>query len=331
MKTLVKCTLSLALLTAMSAYANDSIGYVATGGVEYIKNDKISMHSENLYISPKKIKVDYQFKNLSNKDITETVLFPLPPVPFDDGITNFASTEGVIDSFKITVNGKAVKPEVHVRAFYQPNDKAFNPDEGVTEKPIDVTDLFKSCGLTDSELQYPWTQKGDWNAINHKLASCKDPKFVETIGRIYDEDLESYAVVSWSAQLIYSWKQTFKANTTTSVSHSYAPLLGGAVSMVDSQYPYYCVDKGTQSALKRSKLEYGKPYRSLGYILTTGANWAKPISDFKLTVERDSDEVVSFCWAGKGKVTKVGEGKFQVVEKNFTPTQDLDIAFIKVK
>lgn len=54
MKTLVKCTLSLALLTAMSAYANDSIGYVATGGVEYIKNDKISMHSENLYISPKK-------------------------------------------------------------------------------------------------------------------------------------------------------------------------------------------------------------------------------------------------------------------------------------
>lgn len=35
-------------------YANDSTGYVSTGGIKYIKNKNIAMESEDLYISEKK-------------------------------------------------------------------------------------------------------------------------------------------------------------------------------------------------------------------------------------------------------------------------------------
>ena len=59
-------------------YANDSTGYVSTGGIKYIKNKNIAMESEDLYISQEKIDVTYQFRNLANRDITETILFPLP-------------------------------------------------------------------------------------------------------------------------------------------------------------------------------------------------------------------------------------------------------------
>ena len=38
------------------------------------------MQSEDLFISKKIIKVDYLYKNLSNKDVTETILFPLPRI-----------------------------------------------------------------------------------------------------------------------------------------------------------------------------------------------------------------------------------------------------------
>lgn len=52
-------TLAYAVLIAMTtAQANDSTGYVGTGGVEYLKNKNISMHSEDLYISKDEIRVN---------------------------------------------------------------------------------------------------------------------------------------------------------------------------------------------------------------------------------------------------------------------------------
>ena len=57
-----KSLLVCGVLFAAYVHANDSTGYVAAGGVQYIKNDKIAMHSEELYVSKDLIKVDYQFK-----------------------------------------------------------------------------------------------------------------------------------------------------------------------------------------------------------------------------------------------------------------------------
>lgn len=59
------------LLSIQQAFANDSAGYVATGGVQYVKNPNIAMQTEDLLISQKKVQVDYQFKNLTDHPITE--------------------------------------------------------------------------------------------------------------------------------------------------------------------------------------------------------------------------------------------------------------------
>lgn len=331
-KTVLSKTLlvSLCLGFAGSVFANDSIGYVATGGVEYIKNDKIAMQSEDLQISKNLIKVDYQFKNTSNKDITETVLFPLPSVPVPQDY-NFSDTAETIDSFKILVNDKPVNYQTHVRAFMYPLTKDGSLD--FEAKQIDVTEEFKSCGVTEKEIQYPWTVKGDLSAIHRKLLKCDNPKLKQLIGSTSNIDMNFeddllYAVY-WESQVIYSWQQLFKANSVTNIKHSYKPLIGGSVAVTESEHEMFCIDDGIKKLL--NKTEMGNTYSSLGYILTTGANWAKPIENFKLTVERDNDEVTSFCWAGKGKVNKIGQGKFQVVEKNFKPTKDLDVIFIKVK
>ena len=80
------------------AQANDSTGTVSTGGVEYIKNEHIAMQKENLFISQDKIKVEYEYRNLTDKDITETVLFPLPEVMLHD-YGDFADTQSLISSF----------------------------------------------------------------------------------------------------------------------------------------------------------------------------------------------------------------------------------------
>jgi hypothetical protein len=61
-------------------------------------------------------------------------------------------------------------------------------------------------------------------------------------------------------------------------------------------------------------------------VLTTGANWAGPIGDFRLMVDKgESDSLVSFCADG---VKKTGPTTFEVRHANFTPTRDLEILIL---
>ena len=311
-------TLAYAVLLAMTAaQANDSTGYVGTGGVEYLKNKNISMHSEDLYISKEEVRVNYEFKNLSNKDITETVLFPMPAVPsFID--SDYADINATYDNFKVWANSKLITPDQHVRTFMYPIIIK-NGEENYAETPIDTTNIFKACGISDAQMMSPWTYKFDTDDINQRLLDCNS----KALDRFIDdrEDLD----ILWDSQVIYSWKQTFKANTITKVKHTYKPLVGGSVHLGEEEFTNFCVDASTQKGFNK---DGSHPYHALSYILTTGANWAKPITNFKLTVKRDTNELVSFCWKGKGNVKKIGPTTFEIKESNFVPTYDFDVAFI---
>lgn len=64
------------MFISMQISANDSTGYVATGGVQYLKNPKISMQSEDLFISKNIIRVNYQLKILPLKILRKLFYFP---------------------------------------------------------------------------------------------------------------------------------------------------------------------------------------------------------------------------------------------------------------
>ena len=71
----------LASLHAASALANDTTAELKTGGLEYTRSDSISMEQETLYISPKRVQVDYVFRNTSDKPVETYVAFPMPDIP----------------------------------------------------------------------------------------------------------------------------------------------------------------------------------------------------------------------------------------------------------
>lgn len=312
-----KMTVVLVYLASSSTYsiANDSTGYVGTGGIQYLKNAQIAMQSEDLFISKKLIKVDYVYKNLSKNDITETVLFPLPRIDnfFE---ADFAHTEALLKSFKIIVDGQHIKPTMHVRTFIQRDDKS---------PLIDSTEAFQQCGFSQVDMLNPWARNNDdYEYYQDKLRQCKQPQ-IQKILAGFNKD----HVIPWSSQVIYSWKQTFKANSVTKIYHAYKPLVGGSVALYPDEYnQQFCMDKSFKQGLKKASAEHS-PFSALSYILSTGANWAKPIEKFKLTVERDHNELVSFCW--NGKVEKISPTQFQMVKHNFIPAQDLDIIFVSVK
>lgn len=312
----------LCLCLAVPAYANDSAGFIAAGGVTYLKSKDIQMYSEDLNISKKRILVNYQFKNLSQQDITETILFPLPRVE-SYSYSESANAEDLINSFKVWANGQSIVPKAHARAYLSKNIQ--NKDQTWDSTWVDVTDDLKKCKFSNDELMNPWTNKFEEQALNRKFLACKRPLVASLVKENYDADEKK---ILWASEIIYSWSQTFKANAITHVKHEYQPLLGGSVAMSDHEKKDYCIDKYLMTALKNAKATSAS-YSSLGYILKTGANWATPIANFKMTIEREKGELVSLCW--NGKITKVSPTKFQVVEKNFIPKQDVNLMFINSK
>lgn len=306
------------LTMANIAVANDSTGYVATGGVKYNKNPDITMQSEDLFISKRLIKVDYEFRNNSKKDIRETILFPLPKIEATmDG--DFADTAKLIQSFKVKVNGQQLQPKVHVRAFM--SEYPSQPEGEAVEKVHDVTAALTACGLSEQELMNPWHEQLDSHQISNKIKSCQQAQIQKLLNLSYDEE------VQWSSQIIYSWQQTFKANSITRVQHQYQPLLGGAVAWYDAENDNpFCMDANFKKTMKRLRADQAG-YSSLSYILTTGKNWANSIENFKLTVERDPNELVSFCW--DGPVKKISATQFQATAKNFIPKKELDVIFLQ--
>lgn len=102
--------------------------------------------------------------------------------------------------------------------------------------------------------------------------------------------------------------------------------IGGALAMYpEEDIKTYCMDQNFKAGLK-GKITTCTLYQALGYILKTGANWGKDQS-FKLTIERDANELVSFCW--EGDVKKISPTQFQMVKKGFVPKQDLEIIFVQ--
>ena len=69
------------------------------------------------------------------------------------------------------------------------------------------------------------------------------------------------------------------------------------------------------------------PQRTVEYILTTGANWAKPIGDFRLVVDKGKPgNLVSFCGEG---VRKISPTQFEMRKRNWRPTRDLEVLILE--
>ena len=216
----------------------------------------------------------------------------------------------------------------HVRAFFYETKNADDPEKRELVSH-DVTDILRACGLTEEELMEPWLRKSD--SADKKILKCQDPR----LAKFAYKDSEDSEDITWGGQIIYSWQQTFKANSITQIQHEYFPLLGSGMGLHDlvnykKFADTFCIDPSFKKSVK-AKSNQGIYYRELGYILKTGANWAKPIADFTLTIERPKDQIVSFCWKGKGEVKKVLQNdkvvQYQVKEKDFLPQHDLDVLY----
>lgn len=321
-----------AAFAAGSARANDSTAELATGGLVFVKNDAIEMRAEDLFISAQEIRITYRFFNRADRDVTVHVAFPTPEIKVehtDDNIS--APTDDPVNflDFTTAVNGEPVRADVEQRVF---------------AKGVDRTQLLRGLGVPLA----PHLSATN-NALD-KLPRDKQEELVKLgLAEVEEYDagagMERRLAARWTLQTTFFWKQTFPAQAETVIEHRYRPSVGGTVQ-TSLGAPYaegeawvadykrkYCIEPSFFAAIERArhgaKGDAGPPFSEerIDYVLSTGANWAGPIRDFRLVVDKgDADSLVSFC--GRG-VRKIGPTQFEMRKTDFTPQGDFSVLILK--
>lgn len=323
----------LALALAMPAMANDTTAQLGAGGLVFVANDNIQMASEDLYVSPSEVRVTYAFDNISDKDQTILVAFPMPDI---EGSGDFmvdvpVQSAGSDDrpaiedpdnlfGFSTTFNGEPVTAELHQYAF---------------ANNIDYSAILRALGI-------PFEPFGEATTAALTALAEADAARLTALGMVYRSEfdagngMEWEIVPLWTLRSTYSWQATF-APGISDVVHTYRPSVGGTVAttfmpVAGDEYSEkrfaeyedkYCVDDILVRTLRQQEIQaegyINYPYVEnwISYIWSTGNNWYGPIGKFTLTVDKGSpDNLVSFCGEN---VKKIGPTTFQMTETDWFP------------
>ena len=317
----------MASVAVAPALANDTSAELAAGGLVLTRSAQVQMASEDLYVSTAEIRVAYRFRNLTDKPITTRVAFPMPDVFSSESPLSIPTEnpENLLD-FSTTVDGVPVKAELDQRAVLG------GKDHSARLRALHVP-LAPHLATTLDAL--------DALAPAQKAELLKAGLVREDV---YDagKGMETHLAPLWTLKTTYHWEQTFPAGRDLDVRHRYKPAAGASAGTMVGRTRYeadaenrqdiarFCMDRAFLSAAARTR-KPGMDYTPLweqriAYVLKTGANWAGPIGDFTLAVDKGAPEnLVSFCGEG---VKKIGPTQFQVKKTNFTPRRDLDVIIL---
>ena len=317
----VVAALAAACLTG-PAVANDSVASMGAGGLVLQRTDGIVMRSEDLFVSAAEIRVRYAFFNRTGQDISTIVAFPLPDI-VGGGEGDVALSDPAHLEFSTLVDGRQVATEVEQKAV---------------KDGVDHTGLLRRLGVPLSPYD---------DAVRDALAGLPRAEIDRLIdlGLIEDRGYANGAVAVielaplWTLKTTHYWTQVFPAGRVLDVDHRYIPAIGGSVGsafgdpdLMESEWFHedrtrYCADPAFIAAARR-KRERGEYLTEtwIDYVLTTGANWAEPIGDFRLVVDKGSAaNLVSFCGDG---VRRIGPTQFEIRRRNFTPDRDLAVLIL---
>lgn len=313
-------TLILAVLVCAPARANDSTAALATGGLVFVRNPDIEMRSEHLFISAAEIRVRYRFFNNATHDVTTLVAFPMPEIQGDE----------TLDSGNVAIPRDDPQNILGFSTLADGHPVITRVEQTVRANSIDRTDLLRGLGIPLAPHLESTTE-----ALNRLPALAREQLLKLGLIEI-DESLTPQPVrPRWALQTTHYWEQTFPAGREFVIEHHYKPSVG------TSQWPEavtaetrtrYCIDQDLLRTLERAQRASPRDFapfslQHIEYILKTGANWAGPIGDFRLVVDKgDARNLVSFCGDG---VKKIGPTQFEMRESDFIPNRNLHVLILE--
>lgn len=357
----------LAMLASEGAWANDTSSELALGGLRFVNTDEIAIEREDLFLSPKEVRVRYEMRNLTEHPVTLHVAFPMPAVPvespagymlFDEqgrqagrALLEFPhwGRENFLD-FQVKANGRYL-------AAYQ-EVKALLPDGS------DITAKLRDIGGYDLILRPRMFSASGGSSLEDDIGP-KILRELEDIGAVDPgSSKDKVGLANWRTLITYHWDITYKPGVTV-VEHSYKPIYGSEhvyfgksaeewqVKSRQATIDKFCIPGSEvlrlEEALARQRRngpasaddEYFWGSLYLGYVLTTGANWAGPIRHFHLDITTDEDhpgvEERNFMPVGTVELCsefplhRLASGHIEADVDNFIPTRDIHALLLRTK
>jgi hypothetical protein len=284
--------LALLCLAPLTAFANSSTAGYSNEGLKLLKSENIRMASEDLFVSATRIRVRYTFENLTSAPIKTLVAFPFPAMDL------LADTDvSEVSDFTLTLGGKRQKTRREM---------------SYTVRGKQLRNKAQAQKLIDKELARRDADEGP------------TPGFTA------------------SEQRAEVWQQVFPPGKGLEVEISYKPSVSGDLGWDKDTYGQrgmrekFCIDGTTvralDKALSRPSASEEEPVAGgqlqwLSYVLVTANNWAGPIGEFHLTLEKSSPtEVISTCMEGLKKTSPV---RFETTRTDFQPDKDLQVVFFR--
>jgi len=309
-----------------SALADDSSAALSAGGLVLTKQADIRMAAEDLYLSPKQVRVRYEFVNDGPKDVETIVAFPMPDIdvrefwfePLGTTLDNTANFMG----FELSVDGRKVEPTLEERALLGGRDVSAQVKAAGLPINIAGSDLVKKIDALPAPRRKSLAAKG----------------LIEIDG---GNDIHPH----WIARTRYWWRQLFPAGKTVVIEHRYQPVTGqsffGLYDLTDKdQAPRmradFCIDAPTEAAI-RARLAKLDPKGAIGqylqayrteFVLKTANNWKGPIGRFRLTLDKlEPANLLSLCW--DGPLRRTGATTFESARDNFAPARDIRLLVLQ--
>jgi len=317
-------------MAGSAALANDTSAELSVGGLILTRTADVALESEDLVISPELVTVRYRFLNRSAKPVTLTIAFPMPDIDLSAeknlSIPQLGSANYL--GFETKVDGTPVQSAIEQNAFLGGDN---------------VSDILRKAGL--ALLPAGATEEASFSTLSPAVRDQLLQRGLLLKSRIDDLGHQFYQA-GWTVKTAAVWQQTFPPGRPVIVEHRYHTSLGvsfdsvlrkglrqhkALAAEVEQYRKKYCIGSDFLARLDRlagaaEANTAGIQERRISYVLKTGANWAGPIKDFRLTIDKQKpDRLLSFC-PGQGRA--ISPTRVQFSAKDFTPTSDLNILLV---
>ncbi|HWR59493.1 MAG TPA: DUF4424 family protein [Thermodesulfovibrionales bacterium] len=305
-------------------------GFPASGIV--VRDEKnIQIEREDLYISRSEIQVSYIFRNTSDTDIVTEIAFPIPAHDYDP---TGRITYPLHGDFQVEVGGKKTKHKEMSRALIGKKD---------------VTATLKRLNISFKDFDNEQRRGKVFGRYFNELSKSKQQELIR-LGVVKLDNQESgdepWYVPAWSVETIYHWRQSFPAQKTVSIKHTYTPNTSHTVNGDEDKNfisrrkvvsdarnialaELLCLNDELKKWEKRRR--WMLDVHIVDYILTTANHWKKPIKKFHLVIEADNtpanNERVSTCFENN-RLKKINNWRYEMTIDDFIPKDEISVFFL---
>jgi hypothetical protein len=267
--------------------------------------------------------------NQTPKPITLTVAFPVPDIDLSEGenLAIPANDSTNFLGFETKIDGKPISFTIHQTAFLDTKD---------------ISAALQSAGVPLLPIGAQQTRLADLPQ------STRDKLIGQGLLKQNGNDDRGRPLyeATWTVKTAAVRQQTFAPGHPVLVEHRYHTSVGvgldtllrkglrqnkAMAAEIERYRKDYCVSDAFLASVDKlagaaeansAKLQE----RRISYVLKTGANWAGPIKDFRLTVDKQkADRLVSFC---ADQIKAISPTMVEFTAKDFTPDKDLKILIV---